>query len=254
MIKKSFNIYSSKKKYKIACDLYLPNDEKINKMIIACHGFGGDKESSAIILLSKSLTNHNIGVITFDFPGHGISETDGYEYTVKNCVEDINDVEKYVEQTFLNIEVGFFATSFGAYAVLLKINKTEKKYNSVVLRCPALDMKNIFLKSILKISYKEFMEKGICVLGFERNIIITKKYYEELLKNDIFKMYNKENDILIIHGTNDNIAPISDSIKFQNKFKDEVKLYKIEGADHRFKKEGEIEKVINVATNYILKS
>ena len=50
------------------------------------------------------------------------------------------------------------------------------------------------------------------------------------------------------------MAPIEDSIKFQKKFSKNVKLYMVKGADHRFKKPGELEEVIKIATNYILNS
>ena len=100
MIKEEINIVSSKKLYKIFCDLYLPDDRNVRKIIIACHGFGGDKKSSAIIALARSLTNFGIGVITFDFPGHGMSKTDGYYYTVENCINDIDDVEQYIKNNF----------------------------------------------------------------------------------------------------------------------------------------------------------
>ena len=50
-------------------------------------------------------------------------------------------------------------------------------------------MKNIFENSILRVDLKDFIKKGECELGFERKIIVTKKFYEELIKNDIFKLY-----------------------------------------------------------------
>ena len=218
MLEKEFYINSSKENYNIFCDLYLPDNKNIKKVIIACHGFGGDKRSSAIIALAKSLTNFDIGVVAFDFPGHGISKADGYYYTVENCISDIDDVEQYIKNSFKNIEVGFFATSFGAYVTLLKINKSNNIYDSVVLRCPAIDMRKVFENNILKMPINEFLENGKCTLGFERKIIITKEYYDSLVKNDIFKIYNKNNKILIIHGTEDITAPINDSIKFQNMF------------------------------------
>ena len=254
MLKKEFNINSSKKSYKIFCDLYLPDNRNIKKIIIACHGFGGDKKSSAIIALARSLTSFGISVITFDFPGHGMSKTDGYYYTVENCINDIDDVEQYIKNNFENIEIGIFATSFGAYVTLLKINKSNDRYNSIILRCPAINMKKVFEDSLLKMPINEFLEKGKCILGFERKIIITKEFYEELVINDIFKIYNNNNKILIIHGTEDTTAPIEDSIKFQRMFKNNVKLYEIKGADHRFKKLGELNKVISISTKYILEN
>lgn len=252
MKKESFYIDSSNNSYEIFCDLYLPENESIEKIIIACHGFGGDKNSSAILMLAKTLTKYNIGVLAFDFPGHGISNASGYEYTLENCIGDINDVEEYIKKELDIKNIGFFATSFGAYAVLLKINRDKKIYSSIILRCPALNMKSIFENSILRADLKDFIKKGECELGFERKIIVTKRFYEELIKNDIFKLYNTKNEIVIIHGTKDDVAPIEDSIKFRNKFKNIVKLFKVEGADHRFKKEGELEQVIEIAKNSIL--
>lgn len=254
MITQKIKISSYIKKYDILCDFYLPENMQVKKIIIACHGFGGDKNSSAIISLVKHLIPLNIGVIAFDFPGHGISKTSGYDFTLENCINDVNKIERYIENNFNNIEIGFFATSFGAYVLLLKLSRYRKIYNSIVLRCPAINMKTIFEESILKIDIKDFLNKGECELGYERKIIITKNFYNELVENDIFNIYDTSNKICIIHGTKDNIAPIKDSIKFQEKFKDRVKLYKIIGADHRFKKEGELEEVINIATNYILKN
>ena len=48
----------------------------MKEIIIACHGFAGDKESSAIEALADEMNRNNVGVICFDFPGHGKSEVD----------------------------------------------------------------------------------------------------------------------------------------------------------------------------------
>lgn len=253
MVKNEFEL-KSKNSYIISGDIFLPESNIIDKIIIALHGFGGDKKSSAIIKLAESLTKHNVAVATIDFPGHGESKTDGYDFTVKNCIEDINDLEKYLNNEYKDIEIGFFATSFGAYTLLLKLNKEDKVYNKIVLRCPAINMKEVFEDKILfKENYDTFIKNEQTVLGYERKVIITKKYYDELCENNILEKYNSNNDILIIHGTLDDMAPIDYSIKLQEKFKDKIELYKFEGADHRFKKDGELDKVVEIATEYILR-
>ena len=68
-------LIESKNNYKIPIKEFKP--EKIDKIIIACHGFGGDKESSAIELLAQKLIEENIMVIAFDFPAHGESTAEG---------------------------------------------------------------------------------------------------------------------------------------------------------------------------------
>ena len=255
MIRLEININSSKNNYKISCYEFLPenvDNVDIKNVIIACHGFCGDKDSSVIQELANSLEKYNYCVITLDFPGHGKSETDGEYFTLENCVNDFNDVEKYVMDNFKNAEIGLFASSYGAYVVLEKLRNSSNVYNKIVFRCPAINMQKTFEDSILKENKDIFIKQGELLVGFRRMLNVKLKFYDELKKNDYINNYNLKNNILIIHGTEDDMAPIKYSIQFENKFKDKVKLVKIEGADHRFKKPGEIEKVIQIATDYIV--
>lgn len=57
------------KKYEISVKMYEPKE--MEQIIIACHGFGGDKESSTIKLLANEMVKNKTGVICFDLPGHG---------------------------------------------------------------------------------------------------------------------------------------------------------------------------------------
>ena len=252
------NINESKVKsirdyYYIPCIYNFPDDMK--RVIIAIHGFGSTKRSEAIIKLMEKLDKHNIGVIALDLPAHGDSTEDGEYLTIDNCIADINSVEEYLNKNYKGVDIGFFASSFGAYLTLLKLNRGEKLYNKVVLRCPAISMAKIFEKTLLieKMTLEEFKKQGHIQEGFARRFNVTYSMYEDLLENDVLNKYNSNNNILIIHGTKDEVAPISDSIKLQEKFSKYIKLDKIEGANHRFQEEGKLDKVIEIATEYISK-
>ena len=132
-------------KYKIKLKIFLP-EEEIKTIIIATHGFGGDKESTAISLLANKLIKNNIAVVAFDFPGHGKSEIEADKLTLNNCINDFESVEKYINKEYPNKKTGIFATSFGAYITLLKLakEKDDNKYYSIVLRSPAICMNQIF--------------------------------------------------------------------------------------------------------------
>ena len=239
----------SLKDYYIEINEYIP--EKMKKVIIAVHGFGGDKNSTVIVALANELNKYNIGLVCFDFPAHGQSEVDGNYFTVENSINDLNEVEKYVKEKY-KLPIGIFATSYGAYITLLNIGKNKKEYSDVILRCPAIDMYNIFRKNILNISQEEFKQKGYCELGYERKINIIYEYFEELEKNNVKEIVSNLNiPIVIIHGTEDNMSPIKDSIELERKFKEKVILEKVYGADHRFKKEGELEKILNISVKYL---
>ena len=239
----------SKQGYEIPIKEFKPN--KIEKAIIACHGFGSDKESSAIELLGQKLIKKGILVIAFDFPAHGESKDDGKEFTVESCINDLISVEEYVKKEYKQVPIGIFATSFGAYITLLKLNKCENDYFSIVLRAPAICMDEVFKNSLIRESMNDFRQRGYTILGYEKQLTVTHKYYEELISNKIFDIYNKNEKLLIIQGTEDDIAPINDSIKFIKEKNTKGKIEKIIGADHRMKKGGELDRAINIATKYI---
>lgn len=244
------------KKYPISAKIYLPeNSLPLQEMIIACHGFAGDKESSAIELLAKEMINYGVGVICFDFPGHGASKTDASNLTISNCMEDINVVEDYIHQNYNDIPVGIFATSFGAYIALINIAKNNKQYSHIILRSPAIRMANIYRYNLLRESEEDYKLRGFTKLGFERELIIPYTFMQELDNNDIFDIYKNMSHIPTIHivqGDMDDIAPINDTKEFVSLNPEKISLYVIEGADHRMKGPGELDKAISFSKNVLL--
>ena len=96
----------------------------------------------------------------------------------------------------------------------------------------------------------ELLQTGLERLGYERELKVNYAYYEELQNNQVIRDFNAKSDnIVIIHGDMDTTAPIKDAFEFANKFNVPVKV--VEGADHRFKKEGELDKVVMHTLNFI---
>ena len=243
------------KEYKISAKIYLPEENvKLKEMIIACHGFAGDKESSAIKLLAEEMIKNRVGVICFDFPGHGESETNGTKLTIDNCIQDINAIEDYIKENY-NVPISIFSTSFGAYITLINIARNKKTYKNIILRSPAIRMANIYRYNLLREDENVYKDRGYTKLGFERELILPYKFMEDLDNNNIFEIYKdiKIPKIHIIQGDKDDIAPIKDTKEFICMDNINIKLYIIEGADHRMKGEGELEKAIQYSKEIILK-
>ena len=114
-------------------------------------------------------------------------------------------------------------------------------------------MDEILKNAILTEAIEKYKEKGYAILGYDREMKVPYKYYEELLDNKLFDIYSANEEILAIQGTKDDMAPIEDTIRFIVEKNTKANLIKIEGADHRMKKDGELEKVINFAREYIIK-
>ena len=234
-------------KYNIECKVWMPS--KVERMIFAIHGFAGDNESSAIASLAEKMLDDNTMTVALDLPGHGKSEVDGDYLTLDNCFNDILTVENYYKEKYPEASIDYFATSFGAYLLLLLISKKKCLYNRIVLRCPAIAMDKIFDNAILNDSLEKKKKKGYTIVGYERELKVNYSFYKELIDNQIFDIYQtNKNKILIIHGDQDDTAPITDSIAFMKKYNTKMEI--IKGADHRFKKEGELDKVVELARNF----
>lgn len=241
------------KKYNIDCDLSIP--ETATTVVIALHGFAGDKKSGCILALKDRIVPQGVGLITFDWPGHGESEVGGEYLTVENCLDDLDTIYHYINQNYPTVKsILTFATSFGGYLALLYHHQHPSAFQHVILRAPAIRMGTVLEKNIMTPAMRhELEEKGYFDFGYERVMKVTKTFLEEVLKNDVVALYKNEvcHNIDIIHGTIDDFVPIEDSIEFCKEH--QIRLHKIVGADHRFKGPGQIEEVIQIADEIIKK-
>ena len=238
--------------YSIGLTEFIPSN--IKGIIIWLIGFGSSKDTPKVHSFAEMILPLGIGLVSFNYPGHGFSKEGKDDFTLENCLSDFNTIEEYVRKKYENIPIGLFGTSLGGYLILLKINQLENpNYFCVILRCPAIKMDECFKNNILKDPIKEFRKNGYIYAGFSKKIRVTYKFYESLLKNKLFDIYNKEYPMLIIHGTKDKIAPFIDCVKFMKSKNKKAILEKIEGADHRMNEPGNIENCFKLAKDYVIK-
>lgn len=245
MVTKAFSLFRD---YEIKCKQFIPENKSVRNVIIGVHGFAGDKESSMLLKLAESCEEYGVSLICFDFPAHGESPADEKMLSVDNCRKDLLCVAEHVLKEYPDIPKSIFATSFGGYITLLSSSFLEEF--QLVLRAPAVTMPKLILDSVLCISADDFKNKGFIDCGFERRIKLPYSFYEELLQQDDLLMKKIERSMLIMHGDCDDIVPLSDIIAFSDNRKG-VSLEIINGADHRFKKNGEIEKVVLLTKEFL---
>lgn len=236
--------------YNISYNEFIPKD--CNIIIIAMHGFAGDKNSSCIKVLEQKVKEMNIGLIKFDWPGHGESETDGFNLTIDNCLSDLETIISHVKNNYPKANLIAFSTSFGGYLTLLYNYYHKNTFKYIILRSPAIKMYDVMTNAILTTEKNnELKEKKYFNHGFKRNIKVTEEFINQLHDTDLTNLYDNESltNISIIHGTKDDVAPIDNSIEFVQKHN--CSFYPIEGADHRYKKDGELDKVIEITTNIL---
>jgi len=233
--------------YEIPIKCFEPEGD-VTGFIVAVHGFGGDKESSAIKALAERMTAMGYAVIAFDFPGHGASKADEY-FCAANCRLDLANVYEHACELYPEAEKkAVFATSFGGYITLLSLGTLPNDVR-IVLRAPAVDMRAIFEK-MLPFPLDKYKHDGFAEMGYERKLNVPYSFYTELCENGISHT-DFQREMLIIYGDRDDVV-LPEYITRFCEANPRARLEIIAGADHRFKGNGEIESVIRSAERYII--
>lgn len=229
------------------CKLYAPDSGAVALAVLAVHGFAGDKESSAIAALAEELCPQGAAVYCFDFPAHGNHPSD--DLTVAACRDALVDVARFVKAGHADSRMAVFATSFGGYMALRCLDDLSDALGpfSLALRAPAVKMAETFERRIVGDGLAALEAGGSSICGFDRKIIVRKGFLDDLRECNVCRSLAKP--MLVIHGTEDDVVTSADIGEFtrQNPL---ARLLRIEGADHRFKGEGEIQSVVKAAAGY----
>ena len=233
----------------VRCKIYYNDLNTSNKAIIYNTGFAGHKDNNAAKVFSeKVLSKHkDLMVVVFNWPAHG--DDIKKKFTLADCSTYIDLVVDELKTKFGIQELYSYATSFGGYLVLKYISEHGNPFRKIALRCPAIDMFAVLKNAIMKEDEFDRIMKGKEVMvGFDRKIIVTRSLLDEMKENDIRERdyLDYADDILILHGTKDEVVPYNDSKEFSEK--NVIEFITIENADHRFQNPQHM----NLANKYVL--
>lgn len=203
---------------------FMAVDDSVDRIVIYCHGLGANK-IWATRFYDYLLTN-KIGIISFDFPGHGEDKTDFVYFNLSLCISYLEEMIDYVKIKY-NVPIYSFGSSFGGFVILNKLIKTDINIKKAMLMCPAINFCEIIERK-LGISLDYFNTNEFVPLY--NNIKIYKDAYLEF-KNDNNAVKNYEfQNVSIIQGTLDRTVLYDDISKFCKK--NNLKLTTIEGGKH----------------------
>lgn len=233
--------------YEIPCKLF-SKGRQCRAVIIGLHGFGGSKESFALTLLAEKMPD-DYKLIAFDFPAHGSGADDCF-LTLKNCQSDLQSVCNHAVKLFSGADIYIFATSFGGFIWLNSEKKLKGVVSKAVLRVPAVEMEKTLAERLLPISFEEFQKQGYAICGYDRKFKVSYDFYCELVRNSTSAL-SPALPTLMICGDKDELVDYNAQLSFAKRNKDNVRLITIENAGHRFQGDGELEKAIAAAVDFI---
>ncbi|MBR3316903.1 MAG: alpha/beta fold hydrolase [Atopobiaceae bacterium] len=220
----------------IRCKLYCTDPRAVRRVIVFCHGFGGHKDTKAAETFATRAVTKRKGtaVVTFDWPCHGADARKNL--LVEDCDAYLTTLIEYVRARFKTDELYAYGTRFGGYLLLRYLMDHGNPFRKVALRCPAINMLATLLDAIATDQDKANLAAGKPVLvGFDRKVKIGPQFVAALQAVDLFEVpfFDYADDIIIIHGTADEIVPFEDSATFADN--NVIEFVPIDGADHRFR-------------------
>ena len=219
----------------IRCKVYYEGKAAAEKAVICGTGFAGHKDNTATEKFAEKLLSKekNTIVIVFNWPSHG--DDVRKKITLEDCDAYLREVIREAKERFGANQLYAYTTSFGGYLFLKYISDHGNPFRKIALRCPAVNMYDTLIHTIMKNDEFERIMKGKDVqVGFDRKILVTGAFLEELKNNDIRErdFLDYADDILILHGTKDEVVPYEGCREFAEN--NVIEFIPVEGADHRF--------------------
>jgi len=238
-------------KNNVRCKVYTHDDGKIENLVIFGHGFAGHKDNKAAERLAGKLISKNKGfaVLTFDLPCHG--EDIKKRLTLDDCINYYDIVVKQSKEVLGAQKLYINATSFGAFLVLKYISEKGNPFEKMVFRSPAVNMYRVVTTALVTPEIQEKLSKNKeAMIGFDRKVIINQQFLDDLENTKLLErdFMDYADDILILHGTKDEIAPFEDSKMLAEE--NVIEFIPIEGADHRYKDINKMEYANSLAVEF----
>lgn len=226
-----------------------PDDNRVDRYVIALHGFAGSMQSDAIEKLAEKLIPHRTAVFAFNYPGHG-NDTQDELFSMHRCQADLRCIIENARKAYPNAEwCGVFATSFGGFLTLNSLDLIPQSVR-IVLRAPAVNMPQVLARLVEKdgCGMTEYERTGRVLLGNVRKIQVPYSFYEELCAHDIF-MQDLDREMLLIHGDCDELVLPADTAAFCER-NPKIMRTVIAGGDHQ--QTGMLDQVTAAAVPYLL--
>ncbi len=188
-------------------------------LIIICHGFVGNRIGAdrLFVKAARKFSESGYFVIRFDYGGCGESTGDYGSTGLDSMIQQTRSVLDYVfDIDSIDPErVIVLGHSLGGAVALLTAAK-DKRIRTLVLWAPVANPFNDIVKITGKKVYEDSVTNGYAdYLGY----CFKPEFFESLSRHHPFKEIKKfHGDVLLLHGTADDIIPVDYSFLYQKVF------------------------------------
>jgi pimeloyl-ACP methyl ester carboxylesterase len=211
--------------------------EPTDRLVVLCHGFLSNKNSSTNKALTRLLAEKGIATLRFDFFGHGESPGPFGKLTVDIAVSQACAALDFAASRGYR-RLGLIGSSFGGLvAVLVAARRSDLL--ALGLKCPVPDFPEMLRLEFGEAGINRWRQRDEIpdVTGGARPVRLHFAFYEHCLAHDAYKAAESITaPTLIVQGDCDEYVPLHQSRRLSDALQGEKDLQILRGADHGFTK------------------
>lgn len=223
-----------------------------DKVAVLCHGHSTGKNNKTNQTIFSILNAQDISTFRFDFYGNGESDGKFEESNLSESIDNTLQAIKLVKNKGFK-KIILVGSSFGGLSSIITASKSQDLY-ALVLKSPVSDYGEVYLNRYGETGMAEWKEKGQIFRDPKdnRGLKLNYSFVENYKKYNTYELAKQiKIPTLIIHGSADEMVPVSQSQKLV-KILPNAKLVLIEGSDHRYKKDADFKQMIKLISDYII--
>lgn len=228
-------------KGKLSLHLQLPKTEGERELpiVIICHGLGGNQNEPFISKIAADALADGMGVVRFDFNGHGDSDGTFEKMDAINIQEDLRNVIAWTINQSFTKNVSLVGHSLGGIVVgMVAPEYSDKDISGIVMLAPGGVAPDLMLMgNFYGFKFDPWNPPDYIPIGNNRRL--GKNYIESMRDLPIYQTARKYyGPALILNGLKDNIVPYTYAMRY-NEVMPMAELRLIKDENHMFSKSRE---------------
>jgi len=222
-----------------------------DRIVVLCHGFLSNKNSTTNRTLTRLLADHGIGTFRFDFFGQGESEGAFEDITVSRAVSQASAAID-VLALHGNVRIGLAGSSFGGLVGILTTAR-RPEVACLALKCPVVDFAEELRLEFGPAELAKWQATDTIpdITGGLQRIRLRYALYEDSLRHIAYgPAQNIRVPTLIVQGERDELVPLHQSRRLFDILAGEKRLNSLPDADHQFTRREDFEAMTQAITEW----
>ena len=196
--------------------------------------------------LSRQLEKAGIGSVRFDFSGSGESDGLFEDMTVSREISEARRIYEFMSGLECADPGSLFLVGFSNGGLIASV------------LAPELEGVKALVFGLLLGIWPILGERSVCFTDEAGRmdiggLLLNPRFVDDVKSIDIYGRAAKyKGEVLIVHGTRDQVVPLEGSYRYRDIYKERLKLVEVEGASHLFDRVSWKDKLIGTTVEFLV--